>query len=311
LKEPLIILAGPTASGKTQVACELAKLLPLEAISCDSMQVYKGMSILTQAPDRVVQKKLKTHLVSFLEPSKPYSAALFRENSEALIQKIHANKKIPVLVGGTGLYVRALLDGLFETAAASDMKLREKLLKAQEKHGNNYLHERLKKVDAPAAAKIHPNDWRRLIRALEVHALTKKPFSKQKLDRKGIREDYDCRFYFLDRERADLYARVDARVDVMMKKGLAAEVKKLIKKRLSLTASQALGIKEMKAYLSGEVTKEKAVELLKTNTRHYAKRQVSWFRHEKGVEIVPVAANATAAQIAKDIYERTRGTSQR
>lgn len=300
---------GPTASGKTQIACELAKRLPLEAISCDSMQVYKGMSILTQAPARDVQKKLKTHLVSFLEPSKPYSAALFREQAEALIVKILAKKKIPILVGGTGLYVRALLDGLFETAAASDMKLRERLLKAQQKHGENYLHEKLKKVDTAAAAKIHPNDWRRLIRALEIHALTKKPFSRQKLDRKGIRENYDCRFYFLDRDRADLYARVDARVDAMMRQGLAAEVKKLLKKPLSLTASQALGIKEMKTYLSGETTKDQAIETLKRNTRHYAKRQVSWFRHEKGVETVPVEPGATVAQIAKKIYERTRSTS--
>ncbi len=307
MKSPLIVLAGPTASGKTQVVCELAKLLPLEAISCDSMQVYRGMPILTQAPGVAVQRKIKTHLVAFLDPSKPYSAALFREQAQDLIGKIISRKKIPILVGGTGLYVRALLDGLFETADASDPALRKRLLQEQEKEGGSHLHDKLKKSDPDSASKIHPNDLRRIVRALEVRELTRKPFSKQKLNRRGIREDYDCRFYFLDRERSNLYERVNLRVDLMMRRGLVAEVKKLMKKRLSQTAAQALGFKEMKACLAGDLSREEAAELLKRNTRHYAKRQVSWFRHEKGVEMVAVESSATAPQIAQRIYERTRG----
>ncbi|OGW83407.1 MAG: tRNA (adenosine(37)-N6)-dimethylallyltransferase MiaA [Omnitrophica bacterium RIFCSPHIGHO2_02_FULL_51_18] len=303
----ILTLSGPTASGKTAVASEISKRLPVEIISFDSMQVYRGMSVTTQAPSRQAALKSKTHLVSFLRPTEEYNAALFRKNALALIPKILKKKKIPFLVGGTGLYLRALLDGLFESggnAAPGDEKLRHKLVKEHELHGAPYLHDQLKAVDEILAKKIHPNDARRIIRALEVYALTGRPMSGQMSNRKGISGQYDCRVFFLNRDRADLYARVNRRVDKMFRAGLVAEVKKLIRRKLSKTAGMALGVRETAAYLQGELTLREAKELLKKNTRNYAKRQISWFRHERDVQNIAVAAGDTAEDIAKKILSR-------
>lgn len=310
----VLVLAGPTASGKSAVAAELAKRIPSEIISCDSMQIYRGMSVVTQAtvPSNdgapAPSRRPVTHLVSFLPPSRRYSAADFRRDAEKLIEGIFKKKKTPLIVGGTGLYLRALLDGLFETENASrDEAYRKKLLKEAERKGAAALHERLASVDPAAAAKIHANDTRRVVRALEVFHLTGKPISAQKADRRGIRGFYDMRIFLIDRDREDLYARINRRVDAMLEEGLVEEVKKLTKKRLSQTASMALGIREIKAYLEGATTLQAAVELLKQNTRNYAKRQLSWFRHEKGIEVVPVASGETPAQTAEAILARWKG----
>ncbi len=267
------------------------------------MQVYKGMPVLTQAPSASEKKKVKTHLVSFLDPSKEYSAAKFREDAGALIPVILKKKKIPLIAGGTGLYLRCLLDGLFDAGEkASDEAYRKKILAEQEKHGGDYLHQKLSKVDPAAAKKIHPNDFRRLVRALEVYHLSGKPISEHKPNRRGIRDDYDVRIFLLDRDRAELYGRVNLRVGMMIKAGLLAEVKRLRKKKLSQTAEVALGFREISAYLDGKTGLEEALEFLRINTRHYAKRQLSWFRHEKGVEIVAIAPGEKPAETAKKIY---------
>lgn len=304
---PLLVIVGPTASGKTQVADEISKRLPVEMISCDSMQIYRKMPIVTQTPPHSVTRNLKTHLVSFLDPSKEYNAALFRKDALSAIHKILAKKKTPLVVGGTGLYLRALLDGLFEAGRLgrlTDRGLREELLKSQEAHGGHYLHTELEKVDPLSAKKIHPNDFRRIIRALEVTRLTGKPFSAQKANRKGIREEFLIKAFFLSRDRQDLYDRINTRVDEMLAIGLLQEVRRLRKLRLSRTAGTALGIREMKSYLDGRLSLKEAVELLKKNTRNYAKRQLSWFRHEKGIETIPVKNNDTPKKIADEILRR-------
>ena len=278
-------------------------------ISCDSMQVYKSMPITTQQPPRAVTKALKTHLVSFLSPSRRYSAAHFRKDALALIKKILKKGKTPLIVGGTGLYLRALLDGLFEGEGSkrlTDESLRKRLAAEQAAHGGNYLHEKLRKADPVSAKKIHPNDLRRLIRALEVFHFTGKPFSEQKANRKGVRDDFEFRIFLLDRDRADLYERVNRRVDEMIKEGLVKEVKGLLRKRLSLTAKTALGIREIKTHLEGKCTFEEAAALLKKNTRNYAKRQLSWFRHERGAELVHIAPDESASQIAFRIVSHPR-----
>lgn len=303
----VLAIVGPTASGKTAVARELAKKLPSEIISCDSMQVYRGMPIVSQAPPPLTSKGKggsRIHLVQFLSPTKEYSAALFRKDASALIREILKKKKYPLLVGGTGLYLRALFDGLFESGPgkpANDETLRKKLYAEQETHGGAYLHDRLKKVDPASAVRIHPNDIRRTVRALEVFHLTGKPFSAQKADRKGIREEISHRIFFLDPDRNDLYERIDRRAERMFREGLVGEVKGLLRKKLSRTARMALGIREVADYLEGRLTLDEAKELLKKNTRHYAKRQLSWFRHEKGAEKVPVAPGETARHIAEKI----------
>jgi tRNA dimethylallyltransferase len=306
--QKLLILVGPTASGKTAVACEIAKRLPVEMISCDSMQVYRRMPILTQVPSKTERAQLKAHLVSFLDPSKEYNAAFFRRDAQKAIEKIHKNSSIPFLVGGTGLYLRALLDGIFESAqgVSKDDPLRQKLMLAQEKHGGNYLHEKLKNVDAISAAKIHPNDFRRLVRALEVQHVTGKPFSEQKSHRRGLRDTYCCRIFLLDRDRQDLYARIERRVEAMAEKGILREVKMLKRKKIGLTASMALGLREMSEVLEGRCNFEQAVQILKKNTRHYAKRQLSWFRHERGVEKISVLPDDSPRQISEKIIRLWR-----
>lgn len=302
----ILVLVGPTASGKTEVACEISKLLPAEMISCDSMQVYRGMSIITQSPPKRVTKAFKTHLVSFLDTSKEYSAAKFRSDTLKLIPKILKRNKTPMIVGGTGLYLRALLDGLFETTGAGPWKdevLRKKLLSEQESHGGQYLHEKLKMIDAVSAGKIHPNDTRRIVRALEVFYLTQKPISEQMPNRRGVRADWDFRIFLLNCAREELYDRINRRVDQMIRSGLEAEVKKIDKKIMSQTARMALGIREMKQFRSGALSLKEAVELLKKNTRNYAKRQLSWFRHEKGVECIDVYKEDTPKMIAEKILK--------
>ncbi len=286
------------------------------------MQVYRDMPILTQAPSEEVLKKIKTHLVSFIKPSEEYNAAKFRKDAGELLLKILKKKKTPLIVGGTGLYLRALLDGLFEVPegeASRDEVYRKKLISEQEVHSSGYLHQKLEKIDPAAAKKIHANDTRRLVRALEVHHLSGKSFSEQKPNRRGIREDYDVRIFLLERERPELYARINGRAQTMLDEGLLDEVKRLmnygdsilnskeelsmLSPKLSQTAAMALGFREMSAYLRGETTLAEALDLLRKNTRHYAKRQLSWFRHEKGVEAVPVGAGESAAKIAKRIFE--------
>lgn len=270
------------------------------------MQVYRGMPVLTQAMTAAQKKRARTHLVSFLDPSEEFSAAEFRRLAGELVPKILKKKKTPLIAGGTGLYLRALLDGLFETEEGRpdrDLELRAKLLAEQEKHGGDYLHRRLAAVDPAAAERIHPNDARRLVRALEVCELSGGTFTGQRARRSGIRQDHDVRIFLLDRDREDLYDRVHRRVDAMVKDGLLREVRRLRKKKLSRTAEVALGYREMCAYLDGKLSMDEALDLLKKNTRHYAKRQLSWFRHEAGVEPVPVGRREKASKVAARIFK--------
>lgn len=294
----ILCLVGPTASGKTQVALEIAKKQPVEIISCDSMQVYHSMPILTQALGGA-------HLAQFLDPARDSNADFFRRQALSLIQEIHGRKKTPLVVGGTGLYLRALLDGLFaveEGDLVKDENLRQRLLEEQARHGGLYLHDRLRAVDPGSAEKIHPNDLRRIVRALEVFTLTGKPMFLQKQNRRGIREELEHRIFLLELDRKELYRRIDARVDRMVAEGLAGEVRALLTGGpLSKTARMALGIREIQEYLEGRCSLEEAARLLKQHTRNYAKRQLSWFRHEKGVETVHVEPSQTPASIASRI----------
>jgi len=266
-------------------------------ISFDSMQVYRGMPITTQA-------SAGTHLVNFINPEEEYNAALFCKDARRLVEKAFEKKKTPFLVGGTGLYLRALLDGLFEGGEGQplhDEVLRQKLLAEQTALGAGTLHRLLKEKDPVSAVRIHPNDTRRLVRALEVCHLLGRPFSSVKQDRKGLRENFTPILFFLDRAREDLYERVNRRVDRMIRKGLVAEIRKLTRRALSRTAAMALGVREISAVLEGKTTLPQAAELLKKNTRNYAKRQVSWFRHEPGSRFISVSAGESSHAVADRI----------
>ncbi len=299
-----LVLAGPTASGKTEVASQLCRILPVEIISCDSMQVYKGMPIVTQTPPKRFFGSARTHLVSFLDPSEEYSAALFRKDAVDCLQKIFEKKKTPLIVGGTGLYYRALLDGLFEAegaGAGKDEALRKRLLEEEKEGGPGSLHRRLEKVDPVSAGKIHHHDLRRTIRALEVFTLTGRRFSELRPQRSGIRGRWPHRTFFLELNRRDLYDRINRRVEKMFADGLTKEIQTLLKKKLSQTAGLALGVREVRAYLEGKLTLSEAKEFLKKNTRNYAKRQLSWFRHERDIEPVTVRPNESAREVAQRI----------
>jgi tRNA dimethylallyltransferase len=295
---PVIFIVGPTAVGKTRVSLRLAKRLGAEIISCDSMQVYKGMPVLSQAPSAGERKKIRHHLVGCLDPRREYSVAVFRKTASSLIKSIIKRKKMPIVVGGSGLYVKALIDGLFPSPQA-DMGFRRSMQAFASRYGSKRLHAKLIKIDPATAAAIHPNDIRRVIRALEVHRSTGRTMTELKSRTKGLKDHYDIRIFGLDKPREKLYRDIDARVDRMFELGLMREVKRLKTKRLSKTAGAALGIKEVSGYLEGECDLAAAVSLLKMNTRRFAKRQLTWFRADRRIKWFDVCKTSEEAVIKK------------
>ena len=283
----IIFLVGPTAVGKTAVSIYLAKMLNAEIISCDSMQVYKGMDIGTGKPGTLKQRQAKHHMIDVLSPTRNFSAADFRKRAIDCIKVIEKKNKKILFVGGTALYMKALIDGLFPSPPA-DRSLRNRFLKQEKIQGRGYLYKQLSKVDKNSAELLHPNDTRRIIRALEVYASTGISMSRLKKSTKGLKSEYNIRVFCLNRNRQELYNLVEARVDYMFKIGLLAECRRLKAKRLSITARQALGYREIFDYLDGRIDIKDAKELIKKNTRNFAKRQLSWFRNDERVEWIEI-----------------------
>ncbi|MBU1084479.1 MAG: tRNA (adenosine(37)-N6)-dimethylallyltransferase MiaA [Candidatus Omnitrophica bacterium] len=302
MKPDIIFIVGPTSSGKSAVAAELAVKIGGEVISCDSMQVYKDMDIITQAPDETLMNRVKHHLVKEVSPEKNFSAAQFAERAEYLIEDIVLRKKFPIFVGGTGLYVKALVDGLFDSPAKNE-DFRKRMEREAEEKGEEYLHEKLRALDPRTADILHPNDIRRIVRALEVLEFTGETISDKKSEAEGIARKYKCEFYGLKLPREVLYARINKRVDVMFEEGLVDEVKRLSLKGIGETASKALGVKEIMSFLSGNNDIEKAKEDLKKNTRRYAKRQMTWWGGDD--RIVWIKADRSTSDIVGDILERS------
>ncbi|MFH1645306.1 MAG: tRNA (adenosine(37)-N6)-dimethylallyltransferase MiaA, partial [Candidatus Omnitrophota bacterium] len=262
----IAFLVGPTAVGKTEVSIHLAKLLNAEILCCDSMQVYRGMDIGTQKPTTKEQKKVPHHMVDVISPSKNFSVADYRQKSLEIINDILKRGKMPLFVGGTGLYMKSMVDGLFPSPPA-DRKLRANLLK-EEDFKQGALYRRLLSVDIETASKLHPNDKRRIVRALEVYLKTGVAISELKKKTSGLAKKYDIRIFCLNCNRQYLYKRIEDRVDKMFRQGLVCECEKLKTKELSLTASQALGYKEVFMYLKNEISLQEAKDLIKKNTRH-------------------------------------------
>jgi len=277
---PIIFLVGPTASGKTKLSLKLAKKLNAEIISCDSMCVYKGMDILTSKPTLANRKQIKHHLIDIIPPTREFSVAEYRSMALKKIEKILKRKKTPLFVGGSGLYVKAVTDGLFPSAE-KDLKFRKKQGALAKKYGRYYLYKKLKKIDPDRAEKIHPNDLRRVIRALEIYHTEKRRPSELNRDTESLK--YDFKIFGLATERSKLYKNIEDRVEEMFKKGIVGEVKKLSKKTLSMTAGKALGYSEVLGYLKGEYSLEETKKLLKKNTRHFAKKQLTWFRPDSRI----------------------------
>ncbi|HTZ10768.1 MAG TPA: tRNA (adenosine(37)-N6)-dimethylallyltransferase MiaA [Candidatus Margulisiibacteriota bacterium] len=300
-KTEIIFLAGPTASGKSSAAVKLARKLNAEIISCDSMQVYKGMDIITS------KTKFKEHLTSIVSPEEEYDVARFRRDALKKMKDILRKGKAPLFVGGTGLYITILLDGIFK-ARAEDRAVRERLYSQAEAQGGTYLYQKLNKVDPQAALKIHPNDTRRIVRALEVFEATGKPISQLQKERKGLYGSHRVRIFCLDMPRDKLYQRIDRRVEKMFREGLIPEVKRLLKMRLSRTAQYAIGLKEIAGYLEGTYDLGAAKELMQRNTRNYAKRQLTWFRKDKRIEWIRLSVKDTPAATADKIYKQLQLT---
>ncbi|UCD35097.1 MAG: tRNA (adenosine(37)-N6)-dimethylallyltransferase MiaA [Nitrospiraceae bacterium] len=293
--KPVIILLGPTAVGKTGCSLILAQALDTEIISADSMLVYRHMDIGTAKPSPQEREEVRHHFIDILNPDQAFSAGLFREKALAIIGDLHGRGKIPLVVGGTGLYIASLTRGLFRGPAA-DEAMRTALAAAQRESGAEYLYEKLKSVDPDAAGKIEPNDSRRIIRALEVYYSESRAMSEMQRHSTAPPE-YDFLKIGLTRDRKELYRMIEARVDRMMEEGLLEETEELLKMNPGRTALQALGYKEIKMFLDHEADLDEAVRLIKKRTKMFAKRQYTWFRKEHDVHWVDVTGRAGAHDI--------------
>jgi tRNA dimethylallyltransferase len=301
MKQRIIFLVGPTAVGKSKVAVALAKKLKAQIISCDSMQVYRGMDIITSKPSPSLRKKIPHYLIGINPAGKIYNVARYRLDALKALKSILKKGKTPIFVGGTGLYMSILIDGIFK-AKSQNKSLRRRLYKEAEQFGSNFLHKKLKKVDPAAALKIHPNDAKRIIRALEVFEATGKPISELQKKRSGLADDFEVKIFCLYMDRDKLYQRIDERVERMFSCGLVAEVKRLLKSKLSKTASCAIGIKELIGYFDGLYDLDESKRLIKHNTRLYAKRQLTWFRKDKRIKWIEVRVKETPAKITERLW---------
>ncbi|MBE5766499.1 MAG: tRNA (adenosine(37)-N6)-dimethylallyltransferase MiaA [Clostridiales bacterium] len=291
-KLELYVIAGPTASGKTGAAIALAKEIGGEVVSCDSMQIYQGMDILSAKPTLQEQDGVVHHLLSVLPPSEKCSAARFRDMAIPIIEDIARRGKQPILCGGTGLYIDAVTKPM-GFALEGDDNLRATLMQ----ENPLVLHERLAAIDPPTAARLHPNDVRRVVRALEVHALTGKTMTQIAEEDAKKEAPYAVKMFALDWQRDVLYNRIDRRVDIMLECGLIEEVSALMKDDAEHpTALQALGYKEILSALRGEISMEQAIDQVKQGSRNYAKRQLTWFRRDARIQWLE-AEKRTAQQL--------------
>lgn len=285
MKKPIVVLTGPTAVGKTELSIQLAKVIGGEIISADSMQVYKHMDVGSAKITPEEMDGVRHYLVDELEPFDEFHVVKFQEYAQKYLNKIYAHGKIPIIAGGTGFYIQALLNDIDFTEQESDSAYRKELEALAEEHGNQYLHDRLKEVDPESAEAIHPNNRKRVIRALEFYQETGRKISEHNAKEQMRTSPYNFAYFVLNDERSHLYKRIDARVDKMIEDGLEAEVRRL--KEMGCTkdmvAMQGIGYKEMLSYLDGSYSLEEAVYIIKRETRHFAKRQITWFKRERDV----------------------------
>ena len=285
MKKPLVVLTGPTAVGKTKLSIDLAKALGGEIISADSMQVYKHMDI---GSAKITEKEMDGvphHLIDVLSPFEEFHIVRFQEIAKKAVEDIYSRGRIPVFVGGTGFYIQAVTKDIDFTEGEEDKEYREELSRLAAEKGNEFLHEMLRNIDPKSAEEIHANNVKRVIRALEFYKENGFPISQHNEEQKQNETPYNLAYFVLNAPRELLYERIDRRVDEMMENGLMEEVQKLkdMGCRRDMTSMQGLGYKEILSFLEGEVPLEEAVRILKRDTRHFAKRQLTWFRRESDV----------------------------
>lgn len=281
-KEKVIVICGPTASGKTAMSIELAKKINGEIVSCDSMQIYKEMDIGTAKPTREEMQGIKHHMIDIISPDKRYSVADYKRDAKTAIREILKKRKTPIVVGGTGLYVDSLIYEIEYQDIKFDEEYRKKLEKQAKENGLNTLYEEAKKIDPEAILKISPNDQKRILRILEIYHATGMTKTEQEKKSREKEPEFNYKVYALKMPREKLYERINLRVDLMIKQGLIKEVEEIYHKYSEFpTAMQGLGYKEVVEYLKGNLTKEEMIEKIKQETRRYAKRQMTWFRKNK------------------------------
>ena len=303
--EPVIVLVGPTASGKTGLAIELAKKINGSIVSADSMQIYRYMDIGTAKPDMVERSGIRHYMVDEVDPDVRFSVAMYRELALKYISRIIEEGGRPIVAGGTGLYINSLLYNIQFSETICDDELRQTLRKEAEEKGNRHLYEKLQEADPEAAARIHENDVKRVIRALEVYTHTNRTISQHARQSRLEPPPYRYLIFGLNWDRAKLYERIEKRVELMFQKGLIDEVKKLAELGYDkgTTAMQGIGYKEVLLYLKGECSLEETKEILKRDTRRYAKRQLTWFRKLENIKWLEVDENTSLNGLAEKIIQ--------
>jgi tRNA dimethylallyltransferase len=301
--EPVIVIVGPTASGKTSLSIELAKQIGGSVVSADSMQIYRYMDIGTAKPDAIERSGIRHYMIDEVDPDENFSVAKYRELALGYISRIIQEGGRPIVAGGTGLYINSLLYNIQFSETICDEELREKLRNEALEKGNRALYDRLAAVDPEAAARIHENDVKRVIRAIEVYTHTQKTISEHAKQSRLEPPPYRYVVFGLNWDRKRLYEKIDQRVDDMLRKGLADEVRRLVEMGYDKggTAMQGIGYKEVLGYLRGEATLEETTEILKQNTRHYAKRQLTWFRRIEGLQWLDIDDKTDFRQLAQKI----------
>ena len=303
-QSPVIILVGPTAVGKTSVSIPLAQQLDAEIISADSRQIYEYMAIGTAKPTPEEMQDVPHHLVDTLDPEEKYTAWQFASDAARIIDEIYSRGRQPLVVGGAGLYIKALTQGLFDKKS-SDKQIRRELQQQAETGGIQGLYEEFRRVDPAYAAEVHINDEKKIIRALEIYRVTGEPPSKHFAQAEHAGLEHPCRILGLKMDRQRLYDRINRRVELMIEQGLTEEVKGLLAKGYTgdENALQTVGYQEIFAYLAGELSLEDAVNQIQTNTRHYAKRQLTWFRNQHDVTWFEMGDYSSHDQLVEDMLE--------
>ena len=281
-KIPVLVIAGPTASGKTTLAVELAKKYNGEVVSADSMQIYKRMDIGTAKPDKAEMAGVVHHMIDIAEPEDSFSVADYVDMAHKVIADIVSRKKLPIVAGGTGLYINSLIDDADFSKAPSNDAIKDELYELFEKEGAEPLLEMLKKVDPVSFERIHPNNIKRVIRAIEFYRANKRPLSEQSDENQKKDSRYNPLMLMINPKREVLYERIEKRVDIMLERGLIDEVKRLSAEGLTKKnqSMQGIGYKEVLEYLNGFMTMSEMIRILKRNSRRYAKRQFTWFKRD-------------------------------
>jgi len=299
----IIFVVGPTGVGKTEISFHLARRLNAQIISGDAMQVYKEVSIVSGKPPEAILKKIPHHLIGIVSITEEFDVMNFHQRAKAVLQRVLTQNQIPIVVGGSGLYVQVLLDGLF-MGVPQDIRLRGQLEAVAEEQGNDFLFGQLTQWDPTSAQRIHPHDRKRMIRALEVFLKTRRPISVWQAKREGLWGKFDIHIFGLNKERDKLYQAIDQRVEGMVQHGAVGEIERLKDAPWSRTARKIIGVEEIFGFLKREYPLEKAKDLMKFHTHQYAKRQLTWFRREKRLHWIMIGSREASEAVASRITER-------